>query len=62
MILYHYSRTEMAELDDRPAEDYYDNPGGLWLSLDKSSGEGWYSLARGMMSLFSINVTVNCSA
>ena len=49
MILYHYSRTEIAELDDRPAEDYYDNPGGLWLSLDKSSGEGWYSLAKGMI-------------
>ena len=52
MIMYHYSRTEIAELDDRPAEDYkdyYDNPGGLWLSLDKSSGESWYSLARGMI-------------
>ena len=52
MILYHYSRAKVEELDDRPAEhyrDYYDNPGGLWLSLAKASNEGWYSLARGMI-------------
>ena len=49
MILYHYSRSKIERLDDRPAEryrDYFDNPSGLWLSLGKASRDGWFDKAR----------------